>query len=67
MLFCNFNFMYEFNTRGLHYPKNGYDDRSFKINVRRSVLCQEGFKFENMHFRGPYFTEMINSFGISIC
>ena len=42
-----FLFYYVLIEKCLHFPQNEYHDRSFKTNVRRSVWCLEGSKFEN--------------------
>ena len=61
---------YVYTERGLHCPKNKYHDKSFKICPRSSLKSGKAQILKcnlYVHFKGPYFAEMINPYGISIC
>ena len=69
MLFCNCYFMYKLREVFTTFKMNIMTEASKLMSedqfyVRRGPNLKMQFKHA---FYGPYFAEMINSFGISIC
>ena len=69
MLFCKFYCMYKLREVFTALKINIMAEASKlmsedQFNVRKGPNLKMQFK---MHFKGPYFAEMMNSFGFSIC
>ena len=69
MLFCKFYFMYKLKeafttlkmnimTEALKFMSEDQFDNRKGLNLKMQL---------NIHFKGPYFAKLMNSFGIYIC